>query len=177
MAAGGMRRQICKTNPITGARACTSPPETPEQQERREGAEKRQRDCAKLARDQVRDDLRFLDKYWNDDIIEEERNRALSEQQRRISDAKKRLDGLKAIQKRLDTEAEFYGPPKHRMPAELEGDIDSNRKLVESQERVTVSLVNGMHEVNEKYDAMRKRRRDLVERGSVTTPCDKALSQ
>src|SRR5271165_6440617 len=50
--------EICKTNPTTGARVCTPPPETAEERNRREAAEKRQRECEKRARDQHLDDLR-----------------------------------------------------------------------------------------------------------------------
>jgi hypothetical protein len=168
--------EICKTNPVTGARTCTPPPETPEQRKTREEAEKRQRECKKKAHDQHLDDLRFLDKYWSDDIIEDERNRAIAEQQRRINDARKQLEDLRAEQKKLDSDAEFYGT-KHPMPAQLRSDIENNRKLLDAQERDTGSLVNGMQQVNERYDLMRKRRRDLLEKGSAPFPCDNGLPQ
>ncbi len=166
--------EICKTNPVTGARTCTPPPETPEQRKRREDAEKRQRECEKKAHDQHLDDLRFLDKYWSDDIIEDERNRAIAEQQGRINDARKRLEQLKAEQKKLDSDADFYGT-KHPMPTQLRSDIESNGKLLDAQERASVSLVDGMGKVNERYDEMRKRRRGLLEKGSVPLRCDNGL--
>jgi hypothetical protein len=168
--------EICKTNPTTGARVCTPPPETPEERNRREAAEKRQRDCEKRTRDQHLDDLRFLDKYWSDEIIENERDRALAEQQGRIEDARKRLEDLKAKQKKLDSDANFYGT-KHPMPGELRSDIESNRKLLDEQERDKASLVDGMQRVNDTYDGMLKRRRDLLEKGSAPVPCDNELPQ
>jgi hypothetical protein len=163
--------EICKTNSATGARTCTPPPETPEQQKRREDAEKRQRECEKKAHDQHLDDLRFLDRYWSNDIIEDERNRALAEQQGRISDARKRLEELRTVQKKLDSEAEFYGT-KHPIPPQLRRDVESNRKLLDAQKRASVSPEDGMRQVNERYDEMRKRRRDLLEKGSVPSRCD-----
>lgn len=86
--------EICKTNPITGARTCTPPPETAGQRKKREDAEKRQRDCEKKGHDQHLGDLRFLDRYWGDDIIEDERNRAIAEHQRRINDARKQASKI-----------------------------------------------------------------------------------
>ena len=168
--------EVCRTNPITGVRTCTPPLETPAQKMRREDVEKRQRECAKIAKDQLRDDLRFLDKYWSDEIIEDERNRAVVEVHRRIDDASKRLEDLRAKQRKLDSEAEFYGT-SHPMPARLKSDIESNRRLVEAQEIVTVSLVNAMQQANDKYDAMRKRRGYLLEKGSTPVRCDDGLSQ
>jgi hypothetical protein len=168
--------EICKTDPTTGARDCTPPPETAEERKSREAASKRQRECEKRGRDQHLDDLRFLDKYWSDDIIENERNGVIAEQHRRIEDARKRLEDLKAKQKRLDSDGEFYST-KHPMPEELRSDIESNRKLLDEQERDKASLANGMQQVNDRYDGMQKRRRDLLETGSTPVPCDNGLPQ
>jgi hypothetical protein len=137
-------------------------------------AEKNQRECEKRARDPHLDDLRFLDRYWSDDIIENERNGAIAEQHRCIEDARKRLEDLKTKQKKLDSDAEFYGT-KHPMPVELRSDIESNAKLLDEQERDKASLVNGMQQVNDRYDGMRRRRRDLLEKGSTPVPGDNGL--
>jgi hypothetical protein len=168
--------EICRTNPATGARVCAPPPETAEQRKKREVVEQQRRQCEKMAHTQRLGDLRFLDRYWSDDVIEEERNRALAQQRMRIGDAGKRLDELRTERSKLDRETEFFGP-KHPMPAQLKSEIESSTQLLDTQGRDLDLLVDGMRRINERYDALLARRRDLLEKGSAPVACDKALAQ
>lgn len=168
--------EVCAINPLLGARSCWPAREADAEKKRRDAAAKRQRECSELARRRVREDLAFLERYASDEAIESERDRALGELQRRRGEATRQLDALKARQKRLDSEAEFYGP-KHPMPKPLRDDIDSIRRLIDAQEAVAASLVKEIKQTNEKFDELRKRRHDLVEKGSTPMRCEEGLAQ
>jgi hypothetical protein len=163
------RGEICVTKQ-NGARTCTRPPETPDQRKEREEQEKRQRGCEKKARDIILDDSRFSRKYETEEDIEKERDRFIAEHQRLIDDAKRHLDDGKAKRAKLAEEAKFY--EHHPMPDNLERDIENNRQMLELQEHAATSALNEMRQMNEKYDAMRKRREDLIQNRSRTERCD-----
>jgi hypothetical protein len=161
--------EICVTK-SNGDRKCTPPPETPEQRKKREQQEKRQHECEKKALDKFHDDFGFIDKYKTANDIQEERNRSIAEQQRRIDDAKQRLKVGKDRKAKLDEKAQFF--EKHPMPEDLRRDIESNRKLLDQQERDLASLLGEMQRIIEKYDAMVRRREDLGQNGIRPVPCD-----
>jgi len=163
--------EICVTK-ANGDRKCTQPPETPEQRKKHEEREKRQHECEKKALDKRRDDIRFEEKYKTEEDIQKERDRALTEQQQIIDDAKQRLEGYKTEKAKLADEKEFHEGPKNPMSEDLRLDIESNKKVLDQQQSDLEKARKGMQEINDRYDALLKRHRDLLQNGVRTVPCD-----
>jgi len=161
--------EICELWP-NGKQECESPRETPKQKQKREDEEKALRDCLKKRHDELAEAEAFLDRYPKEEDIERERDIAVAGLQQRIGDAKQRLAASKARLARLEKEAEFYGT-KHPMPEELQRNVDSARELVARQDRYLAGLVEERQQINDRYDAMVARRRDLLKRGLVTVVC------
>ncbi|HYB50876.1 MAG TPA: hypothetical protein VED47_07205, partial [Burkholderiaceae bacterium] len=165
----GCAGEICEIWP-NGKKECGSPRKTAEQKQKREDEEKALRDCLKKRHDAFAQAEAFLDRYPKEEVIERERDTAVAGQEQRIGVAKQRLAASKARLARLEKEAEFYGT-KHPMPEELQRNADSARELVARQDRDLAGFVEEMQQINDKYDAMVARRRDLLKRGLVTVVC------
>jgi hypothetical protein len=161
--------EICVTK-ANGARTCTLPPETPQQRQKREAAEKARRECEKKARDKLHDDYRFLDKYRAAEDIQAERYRALADQQRLVDSTNERIRALNDERQKLNNEKEFY--KTHPMPEELRRDIESIDRMSVLQQRQLASQMDAMEKVNDRYDAMLSRYQDLKQNGVGPSPCD-----
>ena len=73
--------------------------------------------------------------------------------------------------KKLDSEAEFYA--KRPMPDSLKRQFETNASLIRSEEKIIRDVRADMLRINERYDAEKKRWRELVDSGAtprVDTP-------
>jgi hypothetical protein len=146
-------------------RRVIEPPLTPEQKAARAAEEKRQREEAERQRAQMRKDLALLETYASEEEIENARARALATRQALIERATRRLEEHKRERKKLDNEAEFYA--KREMPDKLKRAYEGNAALIRSEEKVIADSRAEVQRINERFDAERKRWRELVSAGAM----------
>lgn len=146
-------------------RRVIEPPLTPEQKAARAAEEKRQREEAEKQRAQMRKDLALLETYASEDEIENARARALATRQALIERASKRMEEHRRERRKLDNEAEFYA--KREMPDKLKRAFEGNAALTRSEEKIIADSRAEMQRINERFDAERKRWRELVSAGAM----------
>jgi len=146
-------------------RRVIEPPLTPEQKAARAAEEKRQREEADRQRAQMRKDLALLETYASEEEIENARARALATRQALIERATRRLEEHQRERKKLDNEAEFYA--KREMPDKLKRAFEGNAALIRSEEKIIADSRAEMQRINERFDAERKRWRELVSAGAM----------
>jgi hypothetical protein len=157
-----------------GKEEIIEPDPTPEQLKKREADAKRQRDELERRREQMHSDLALLDRYRNEAEIDAARDRDLANLQARIEPTRRRIDELKRKRKTLEEEAEFFAKPD--MPEELKRAFEANDAAVKSQQRTLSDIETQMEHVNERYDALVKRFRELTTKGRgqpVRPPAEK----
>jgi hypothetical protein len=133
---------------------------TPEQRKKLADEEKRQRDEAERKRDQFRRDLQLLEGYQSEDGIESARNRDLGHLQQRIESARKSVEQLEAKRKKLDEEAEFFR--NRKLPENLVREREHNDAMLQSLQKSIDDTKAEMQRVNERYDQLLKRYRELT---------------
>jgi hypothetical protein len=146
-------------------RRVIEPPLTPEQKAARAAEEKRQREEAERQRAQMRKDLALLETYASEEEIENARARALATRQALIERATRRMEEHKRERKKLDDEAEFYA--KRELPDKLKRAFEGNAALMRSEEKIIAEARAEMQRINERFDAERKRWRELVSAGAI----------
>jgi len=161
--------EICVTKP-NGDRKCEAPPETDAQRQTRLAQEEREAECQKKRLDRVRDDVAFAQRYDTENKIEDERDRSIAEQQRLIDEARRLLEGTKTRHAALAEEALFH--TKGPMPEDLRLDIEANDALLQRQQHDLAAALDDMGKLNDRYDAMVKRRQHLIQSGSQPSRCD-----
>ncbi len=146
-------------------RRVIEPPLTPEQKAARAAEEKRQREEAERQRARMRKDLALLETYASEEEIENARARALATRQALIERATRRMEEHKRERKKLDNEAEFYA--KRELPDKLKRAFEGNAALMRSEEKIIAEARAEMQRINERFDAERKRWRELVSAGAM----------
>src|SRR5882672_4497644 len=141
------------------------PPPSAEQRAAREAEEKRRIEDAEKRRASMRKDLALLDAYANENEIESVRQRALASRQTMIERSLQHMEEHMREKKRLDAEAEFY--TKRPMPDSLKRQFETNASLIRSEERIIRDVRADMERINERYDAEKKRWRELVDSGAT----------
>jgi hypothetical protein len=76
----------------------------------------------------------------------------------------RRMEEHRRERKKLDNEAEFYA--KRQMPAKLMRAFEDNAALMRSEEKIINDARAEMQRINERFDAERKRWRELVSAGA-----------
>lgn len=146
-------------------RRVIEPPLTAQQKAARQAEEKRQREEAERQRAQMRKDLALLETYASEEEIENARARALATRQALIERATRRMEEHRRERSKLDSEAEFYA--KREMPDKLKRAFEDNAALMRSEEKIIADSRAEMQRINERFDAERKRWRELVSAGAV----------
>lgn len=146
-------------------RRVLEPPMTPAQKAARAAEEKRQREEADRQRAQMRKDLALLETYASEEEIENARARALATRQALIERATRRMEEHRRERRKLDIEAEFYA--KREMPDKLKRAFEGNAALMRSEEKIIADSRAEMQRINERFDAERKRWRELVSAGAL----------
>jgi hypothetical protein len=134
-----------------------------EQRARALEAKKRLEDEEKLAA-QRRVDRSLLEAYASEEEIEAARAKALDTSNALIARATKRIEGLNVEKKRLDDESEFYR--KRELPENIKRGFILNTESVGAEQKVITEARAEMQRINERFDAEKKRFRELVAQGA-----------
>jgi myosin heavy subunit len=113
---------------------------------------------------QRRRDRALLEAYANDAEIEAARKKSLEGAEQAIKRSQERADSLKKDRKRLDDEAEFY--KKREQPDSLKRAYALNAQAVSGEERIMAEARGEVARINERFDAERKRYKELLAQGA-----------
>lgn len=113
---------------------------------------------------QRRRDKSLLESYASDEEIEAARAKSLETSNEAIARANKRLAGLNGERKKLDDESEFY--KKRAVPDQIKRSYVSIDQQVSSEEKVVNEARAEIQRINERFDAEKKRFRELLAQGA-----------
>jgi hypothetical protein len=134
-----------------------------EQRARALEAKKRLEDEERMM-SQRRRDRSLLEAYANEDEIEAARTKALDSSQVVIARSSQRIENLKIEKKRLDDESEFY--KKREVPDSIKRGYILNAQSLSAEESVIGEARAEMQRINERFDAEKKRFRELLAQGA-----------
>jgi hypothetical protein len=160
-------RDQCKDAPIRrfnpdGSEGALIPsPLTPEDRKNKEERARKVAECNKQNKDRKQKDDALMDRYPSEDNLQDARFDALGKQLRRVNEANERMREIIAKGRGLAEQAGFFKSP-HRMPFELQADLEANDQLVRSQIGVIEDAARAIRHINDIYDADLKRYRELV---------------
>jgi hypothetical protein len=137
-------------------------PQTKEQRNAKEEADRRLAKCNEQNREWFLGGVALLDRYRSEDDLQEARYRELGDQIRQVDQANGRLEALIATGRDFAEKATFFEPP-HRIPDDLKKGRDLNRKLEEMEFQGIAGVAHEIQRINDKYDADLKRYRELVD--------------
>jgi len=113
---------------------------------------------------QRRRDRSLLEAYATEAEIDAARKKSLESAEQIIRRSQERAKSLAEDRKRLDDEAEFY--KKREQPDSLKRAFDLNAQAVSAEERIVVEARGEVARINERFDAERKRFRELLAQGA-----------
>ena len=113
---------------------------------------------------QRRRDKSLLEAYASDEEIEAARAKSLESANQSMARAKARIDSLNGERKKLDDEAEFY--KKRVLPDQIKRSFVSNQQEVSQAEKILSDAVAETKRINERFDAEKKRFRELLAQGA-----------
>lgn len=113
---------------------------------------------------QRRRDRSLLEAYANEQEIEDARAKALDVSKQVIKRAESRLDRMETDKKKLDDESEFY--KKRELPDHIKRAYATNAQDKTTEQRVIKEAQLEMQRINERFDAEKKRFRELVAQGA-----------
>lgn len=113
---------------------------------------------------QRRRDKSLLEAYATDEEIEAARTKSLESATQSMARAKARIDSLNGERKKLDDEAEFY--KKRVLPDQIKRSFVSNQQEVSQAEKILSDAVAESKRINERFDAEKKRFRELLAQGA-----------
>lgn len=139
-------------------------PLTVEEQRARALEAKKRLEDEERTMSQRRRDRSLLEAYANEDEIEAARTKALDSSQVVIARSTQRIESLKIEKKRLDDESEFY--KKREVPDSIKRGYILNTQSLSAEERVIGEARAEMQRINERFDAEKKRFRELLAQGA-----------
>jgi len=113
---------------------------------------------------QRRRDRSLLEAYATEAEIEAARKKSLESAEQIIRRSQERAKSLSEDRKRLDDEAEFY--KKREQPDSLKRAFDLNAQAVSAEERIVIEARGEVARINERFEAERKRFRELLAQGA-----------
>ena len=131
----------------------------------KEKAEKEKRDAA--SKESMRRDRALLATYTSEKDIEEQRTRALSDNQKAVREAEQRVADLKKRRAGFDKEMEFYQDKKGaptKLPPKLQEEIRQTEFDLKVQEDALETRKKEVITINAKYDDDKKRYQALTKR-------------
>jgi hypothetical protein len=134
-----------------------------EQKARALEAKKRLEEEEKLLA-QRRRDRSLLEAYANEDEIEAARQKALDTSNEVIRRSQTRIERMDAERKRLDEESEFY--KKRDLPDSVKRAYANNEQEKAAELKIVRDARAEMQRINDRFDADRKRFRELVAQGA-----------
>jgi hypothetical protein len=144
------------------------PPLTPEQKAAKEAEEKRQaeaeaakREAARQAALQARRDQALLQTYAGEDDIERARKRALASNREAATEVERRIRELRGRQEQLAKEATKY-KNQAAVPQKFQQDVKAVAYDLSLQEQLLESRKQEAAEINARYDADKRKFRELT---------------
>jgi hypothetical protein len=113
---------------------------------------------------QRRRDRSLLEAYASEQEIEDARSKALDVSKQLIKRAEARLERMEADKKKLDDESEFY--KKREVPEQIKRAYATNAQDKTTEQKVIREAQLEMQRINERFDAEKKRFRELVAQGA-----------
>jgi hypothetical protein len=113
---------------------------------------------------QRRRDRSLLEAYANEDEIEAARQKALDTSNEVIRRSQTRIERMDAERKRLDEESEFY--KKRDLPDSVKRAYANNEQEKAAELKIVRDARVEMQRINDRFDADRKRFRELVSQGA-----------
>ena len=113
---------------------------------------------------QRRRDRSLLEAYANEAEIEAARKKSIESAEQAIKRSQERAFSLAQDRKRLDDEAEFY--KKREQPDSLKRAYALNAQAVSAEEKIIAEARGEAMRINERFDAEKKRFRELVAQGA-----------
>lgn len=139
-------------------------PLTQEEQKARALEAKRRHEEEERALAQRRRDRSLLEAYANEDEIEAARAKALDTSKEVIRRSEARIERMDAERRRLDDESEFY--KKRDLPDSIKRAYANNEQEKAAELKIVRDARIEMQRINERFDAERKRFRELVSQGA-----------
>jgi hypothetical protein len=116
------------------------------------------------AQAQRRRDRSLLEAYASEQEIEDARTKALDVSNQVIKRAQMRLDRMDSDKKKLDDESEFY--KKRELPEHIKRAYATNAQDKTTEQKVIKEAELEMQRINERFDAEKKRFRELIAQGA-----------
>jgi hypothetical protein len=113
---------------------------------------------------QRRVDRSLLEAYANEQEIEDARAKALDVSKQVIRRAESRLERMDSDKKKLDNESEFYR--KRDLPEQIKRAYATNAQDRTTEQKVIKEAQLEMQRINERFDAEKKRFRELIAQGA-----------
>jgi hypothetical protein len=140
-------------------------PLTHEEQKARALEAKKRFDDEERALAQRRRDRALLEAYASEEEIEIARVKSLDSSSELIRRSQARLERMDAERKRLDDESEFYRKQRE-LPDHIKRAYSSNEQERSAELKLVGEARAEMQRINERFDAERKRFRELVSQGA-----------
>ena len=139
-------------------------PLTAEEQKARAIEAKRKADEEEKALAQRRRDRSLLEAYGNEQEIEMARAKALTSSNEVVRRSQARLERMDLERKQLQEELEFY--KKRETPENVKRALASNEQEHAAERKILKDAYAEMQRINDRFDADRKRFRELVAQGA-----------
>ena len=139
-------------------------PLTAEEQKARAIEAKRKADEEEKALAQRRRDRSLLEAYASEQEIDVARAKALVSSSEVVKRSQSRLDRMAEERKRLEEETEFY--KKREVPETIKRALANNEQERAAELKIIKDAQGEMQRINERFDADKKRFRELVSQGS-----------
>ena len=139
-------------------------PLTPEEQKARALEVKRKAEEEEKALAQRRRDRSLLEAYASEQEIDVARTKALVSSNEVVKRSQFRLDRMEEERKRLAEETEFY--KKRETPEKIKRALASNEQERAAELKIIKEAQAEMQRINERFDADKKRFRELIAQGS-----------
>ena len=129
----------------------------------KEAALAKQKEESAAVREETRRNRALLATYTSERDIEDQRARALKEQQKAMAEVEGKIDALKKKRAGYDKEAEFYKGKEP--PQRLTSDIKNVEIDLKAQEDLMAAKKKEVANINSKYDEDKKRYLELTKGG------------
>ncbi len=113
---------------------------------------------------QKRRDRSLLEAYASEEEIEQARSKALDISNEAIRRSNSRLERMESEKKKLDDESEFY--KKRDLPEHIKRAYVTNQQDKSTEQKVVREARIEMQRINERFDAEKKRFRELIAQGA-----------
>jgi len=139
-------------------------PLTPEEQKARAIEVRKKADEEEKALAQRRRDRSLLEAYASEQEIDVARTKALIASNEVVKRSQLRLDRMAEERKRLEEETEFY--KKRETPEMIKRALANNEQERAAELKIIKDAQSEMQRINDRFDADKKRFRELVSQGS-----------